>query len=328
MKNRRDLSLSKSLNGRFSQKQDEMPREPGIMGSEDGKLKVPNLDGYVYVTIGDKTVPVYNSLVAPRIGLKVWVGRSPIDRTIYQVLGTRSDKPTGGVVGTGGYAPSSYYEWMAKNGGQDPLHVHLRAISYLKSGISPNGGMNVQLYKGFVNSGGTMMHVDTQDVDISAHIPTVDGNAAMVLITIDNTGAVVQTKGTEFVIADIDYGVLPTVPADTVFVSSAVRVYYGQTKVQETKTNRDIVDLRFTGLNWGGGAAGTAFDIPIVTSDPVTPGDGEMWLLRETTGAIPNGTPIGLLLALTYTGNTGSTAPLQLSAWDDDANTIIRYASL
>lgn len=65
--------------------------------------------------------------------------------------------------------------------------------------------------------------------------------------------------------------------------------------------------------------------IPIVTSDPVSPADGELWLLRETTGAIADGTPIGLLLALTYTDNAGATAPLQLSVWDDVTSQIIRY---
>lgn len=82
-------------------------------------------------------------------------------------------------------------------------------------------------------------------------------------------------------------------------------------------------------------AAGKAFtvdgspisgsSIPVVTSDPVSPADGELWLLRETSGAVPDGTPIGLLLALTYTGNTGTTLPLQLSVWDDVTNQIVRY---
>lgn len=323
-----DIEFSNKLKGRFKAKQDQMPKQAGIMGSSDGTLRVPNLDGYIYVTIGDKTVPVYNSLVTPAIGKKVWVGYTSVESKLYQVLSTRSEKPTGDQVGIGGgYAPSKYYEWLAKNGGQDPLHVHLRAISYLKIGVSATGGLNIQLYKGFVNSGGTFLHVATQDLDLTAHVPATAGNAALVLITIDDTGAVVQTKGTEFAIADIAYTDLPAVPADTVFVCGAARVYNGQTVFQERKTNTDFIDLRFTGLNWGAGAAGTAFDIPIVISDPVTPTDGEMWQLRETTGAIPDGTAMGMM-CLTYAGNAGVTAELQLSEWDDVAGVVIRYAKL
>jgi hypothetical protein len=76
---------------------------------------------------------------------------------------------------------------------------------------------------------------------------------------------------------------------------------------------------------WADFAGGAGTSIPIVTSDPGSPTDGELWLLRATVGGIANGVPIGLLLALTYTGNSGSTVPLQLSVWDDVVGSIIRY---
>jgi hypothetical protein len=41
--------------------------------------------------------------------------------------------------------------------------------------------------------------------------------------------------------------------------------------------------------------------VPQVTSDPASPADEDVWVLRENDGeAIPNGTPIGMLLGLTY----------------------------
>jgi hypothetical protein len=46
--------------------------------------------------------------------------------------------------------------------------------------------------------------------------------------------------------------------------------------------------------------------IPELTSDPASPVAESAWVLRSGSGgAIADGTPIGLLLALTYTDNAG-----------------------
>ena len=65
-------------------------------------------------------------------------------------------------------------------------------------------------------------------------------------------------------------------------------------------------------------------NIPIVTSDPVAPGDGDMWKLRETSTPFADGEAMGMT-CYTYFGDTGITSPLQLSMWDATAGTIIRY---
>lgn len=61
--------------------------------------------------------------------------------------------------------------------------------------------------------------------------------------------------------------------------------------------------------------------IPQVNTDPVAPAAESAWVLRTTAGAIPDGTPIGLLLALTYTGNTGSSS-YQFSYRTNEGTTI------
>lgn len=359
--------FAKKINERFSKKQNEMQREPGIMGGGDNTLKVAGLSNFIYVTLNDKTVPVYNVRVAPKLGVKVWVGYSPEEPNLFQVLSTRSDTPAGGQVVGGGYAPSAYYEWMRKGGGQDPLHVHLRAFSPLKIGVSSAGGLNIELYYGVVYSGTTFIRVLKQDLDMTSYIPSTADKCKLVLVSIDDTGTAVITAGTEFdqTAYDPETSItteLPAIPADTVFVCGAVRVYTGQTTFRETHTNTDFIDLRFSGLSGGtitpsvsdhallsnlnstsyyhltqaqyadltdGGAttlhthAGST--IPIVTTDPGSPADGELWLLRETTGAIPDGTPIGLLLGLTYTSNSGSVAPLQLSVNDSGTTRRLQF---
>ena len=248
--------FSKNLKQRFAKKQNEMRREPGVMGDSVGGLLVSGLDGFVYVTIGDKAFPVFNNRVPAQIGIKVWVGYAPEEPNLYQVLSTRSESPAGVETGFVGYAPAKRYEWHAVGGGQDPLNVHLRAFTPLKLGVSSAGGMNVDLYRGFVWTGTEYLTIARQDLDLTTHIPTDPDKAALVLITIDDAGAVVQTKGSEVDIDLLALSDLPAIPAGTVFVCGAVRVYTGQTAVQEGRTNTDFWDGRFPGyFTAGGGGA-------------------------------------------------------------------------
>ena len=243
-----DNAFAKRLKSRLDRKQNRLDKQPGIMGDASGNLTVAGLDNFVYVSIGDKALPVFNNRVIPQAGVKVWVGYSDEEPTLYQVLSTRSESPSqvneGGFTG---YAPAKRYEWLATNGGQDPLHVHNRAISFLKIGTSATGGMNVNLFRGFIWTGTTFLHISQQDIDLTSFIPVTAGKAAFVLITIDTTGTVVTTDG-----ADVDIDLLdvdndiPAPPASTAFICGAVRVYNGQTAVQEARTNTDFVDLRLT----------------------------------------------------------------------------------
>lgn len=310
--------FSRNLKQRFDKKQNELRRQPGVMGDGIGNLVVAELESFVYVTIGDKAFPVFNNRVPPQIGVKVWVGYAPEEPTLFQVLSTRGETPAGVETGFVGYAPARRYEWHAVSGGQDPLNVHLRAFTPLKLGVSNTENfltLYVDLYRGFVFTGTQYVSIARQDLDLYAHIPTVAGKAALVLITINDAGAVIQTKGSEVNINALTLSNLPAIPAGTVFVCGAVRVYTGQTSVQEGRINTDFVDLRFPGYFTGGGTS-----IPIVTSDPTLPHEG-LWLLRETIGAHADGEAMGAL-GMTYTGDAGAVQPLQLSV--DDNGTIRR----
>lgn len=248
---RPDKVFAKKINERFSKKQNEMKRLPAQMGGGDGVLRVPGLNNFVYVTIADKTLPAFNNRVPPKKGLRIWVGYSPEEPNLFQVLSTRTDTPAGDVDTTiGGYAPAIRYEWLAKYGGEDPLNVHLRAFTPLKLGVSATGGLNVDLYSGYVYSSG-YIHIDRQDIDMTSHVPSTSGKCALVLVTINTSGTVVTTKGSEVNVADLVVTDLPAIPSNTVFVCGAVRVYNGQTVFQERKTNTDFVDLRFAGLAGG-----------------------------------------------------------------------------
>jgi hypothetical protein len=247
--------FAQRIKERFAQKQDELQRIPGVMGDGNGHLYPDGLSNFVYVVFADKSMPVFNTRVAAGLGVKIWVGYAPEEPTLFQVLSLRSETPSGSVEIAQGFAPAKRYEWQAVGGGQDPLHVHLRAFSPLKLGMSATGGMNVDLFRGYVHNGTTWLKIDRQDIDLTSYIPATTGKAAMVLITIDNTGAIVKTDGADVNIEDMDITALPAIPANTVFVCGAVRVYNGQEKVQEGRTASDFVDLRFPGV--AAGASGT-----------------------------------------------------------------------
>lgn len=76
---------------------------------------------------------------------------------------------------------------------------------------------------------------------------------------------------------------------------------------------------------WVWGRSGSGTSISILTSDPGSPADGELWLLRETVGAHADGEAMGML-AMTYTGDTGAVAPLQLSVNDDGVTRRITFS--
>lgn len=260
---------------RLNEKQNRLDKQPGILGDGQGRVTVAGLPNFVYVSIGDKALPVFNNRVIPQAGVKVWVGYSDEEPTLYQVLSTRSDAPSqandGGFTG---YAPAKRYEWLATNGGQDPLHVHNRAISFLKLGVSAQGGMYVNVFRGFIWTGTVYQHIDSADTDLTSYIPATSGKAAFVLVTISTAGTITFTDGADVDIALLDVDAdIPAPPADTAFVCGAVRVYNGQTEVREARTNSDIVDLRFTQYN---NAASLGLDSTYLrldaSNDPLTNG--------------------------------------------------------
>lgn len=258
------------MNDRLAKKQDEMQKQPAVFAKN---IIVPNQINFNYVTIGDKTVAVYNDRVPARAGVKIWVGYDALDQSRgkskrYQVLGTRSEDPTNGqAISLSGSPHAKSHEWLADGGGGDVLHVHQRAITFLRVGVSQTAA-HVKLYKGKIWTGTDFKNVPTQEIDLTAQIPSTAGKAAFVLITIDNTGAVVQTKGSEVNIEDLAETDRPAVPADTVFVSCCVRVYTGQVKPQEGRANTDFDDLRGTWSPSGSGISDAPSDgTPYVRKD-------------------------------------------------------------
>jgi hypothetical protein len=245
------------LDRKFQKKQNRIGAIPGQMGNGYGVLAVPGREGYYYVRVAGTVNEVFNNRVGPQNDLLVLVGYDPLQPDLFQVLSTRTVLPgsEGGINGMG-YAPAIRYQWMAPGGGQDPLFVELRQFLHLR--IGANGTMKLQVYRGVVWTGTAFVLVDKQEIDLSAYRPADLDRAALVLATIDETGQVIVTKGTEYVEATATTPALllaqiPSIPTKTRYVLGFVRLYARQTALQEARTNTDIIDLRFSGWSAGGG---------------------------------------------------------------------------
>ncbi len=80
--------------------------------------------------------------------------------------------------------------------------------------------------------------------------------------------------------------------------------------------NPFIDNLDFT----GSGGSGTT--IPEYATDPVSPAANSAWVLKTVAGGISIGSPIGLLLALTYAVTSGGSTTYQFSYRTTEATTI------
>lgn len=237
------ISLKRALKNRLDDKQNSIMAKHGMMGDGTGVLEVTDLEHYVYVRTSAGIEEVFNNRVPPENDLMVMLGYDPTQPDLYQVLSTRTAAP-GGVTGgaVAGYAPAIRYQWMADGGGQDPLWIDIRQFLPLRVGTYL--GMLIQIYRGVVKSGSTWIDVNTQTMLLTSHVPTTAGNAAFVLITVDTTGDAIATKGAETTVELLSLADIPAAPTGTLVELAAVRVYNGQTAVQEARTNTDIKDLR------------------------------------------------------------------------------------
>jgi hypothetical protein len=261
---------------------------PAQMGDGYGNLAYPGKPGYFFCRVAGQIEVIYNDRVAAQNDLLVDVGRDTIAGSetpgIFKVLSTRTSSPAGagGQVQVG-YAPANRYEWMAPGGGQDPLWVQQRQYMPLRTG--QYSGMTIEIYPGIVDVGaGVAKIIPFTLLSLSAYVPVNAGNAALVLITIDTDGTIVATKSSEFILAnmtsnDLMLANIPPAPAGSCYRSAAVRVYTGQTAVQESRTNTDIIDLR-----------GSNVDAPISTAqaeaDAAVLAEARNLIIARTSGPL------------------------------------------
>ena len=186
---------------------------------------------------------VYNDTVPLRHDMKVTVGKGKNHPRQWRVIGTAGASPMGEGVTVNTLAPhGDTHRYLAN----DTVYVDIRAFTNLGVYVTNPESLYVTVFRGYVWTGTAYILVATQTVNLTAHVPSTAGKAALVLITVASDGSIATTKGSEVDLADLTITDCPGAPAGTLKRSAAVRVYAGQTKIIENSTDgSDIVDLRF-----------------------------------------------------------------------------------
>lgn len=239
------------LEKRLNEKADDLAKYAGIIGDGYGRVYFGASKTSVYVRVGNQISVAICTRVQPYDGMAVWVGFANEEKTLYQVLSTRTID-TKSTNPANGYAPANRYRYMAKGGGQDPLWIENRA--WLPLRVGTGGGMSINLYEGYLWTGTNFIFIPTDSaVDLTSHIPSTSGKAAWVMITMNNAGTVIETKGTEVDLADLcpvgnELLNLPDVPSGTIECLAAIRVYEGQTEIREGRATLDGTGAAFTDI--------------------------------------------------------------------------------
>ena len=219
----------------LAQKQDTQNYIPAILGNGSGVVAIPNTVNRVYVRVGDSVQDVVNNGAVPEINdYPVWIGITPMQPDIKQVLGLRS-----GALFSSADAPdlnavahhAASHRWLGSgvNGGTDPVFIELRQFLPLR--VSAVGGLKINVYPGLLYIAGTLVQVSTPAaIDLTNYVPHPSGgkaNGKFVLVYVDNTGAVAIADGALADVTALTAADIPAVPTGGTQLA-AVRLYTWQ----------------------------------------------------------------------------------------------------
>jgi hypothetical protein len=208
------------------------------MGDGAGVVAVPGRSGYIYVRdIRGNVSIVWNTSVPNIVNQPVFVayldGRLQVVRVRDVFFGS---KPTN--VGPHNWT----HEWSASGG--DVVRVFGMQMMPWKAEIDSADAFTVNIYRAIYDADGTWVVEGVEDIDLNAHIPGTSANGCYVLLSIDTSGVINHTVGsdvdpyTTLAVTDI-----PAIPTDEKPLW-AIRLYYGQTTLSQTPQDNDFIDLR------------------------------------------------------------------------------------
>lgn len=235
----------------FGQYQEKPVAEPGLLGDGNGNVSVPNRPRYVYARmLSQLDVPfeVFNDRTPFVDNLPVLIGYDPDNRNLLQVLKVRlgiTDESAGGITyPTGVPNHGASHEWLSPYGGYDIAFIHIRQWLPLRV-YGSSSGVKIKVYPGYVfcASSQEYLYVSPSETDLAAHLPSV-GSARWALVSVTEAGAIRVTLGTAVSLYSLTLADIPAITQGDRPLA-AVRLYGGQTRIRETRTITDIVDLRF-----------------------------------------------------------------------------------
>ena len=221
-------------------------RMAAFLGDADGNVAVDGRVGWVYARLegSDVALQAYNQTVASIADSPVWIERIPAVDGVLQIISTRAvtaqsgDEAAGGVYGIPSHANT--HRWMAADGGSDPVMVELRQWMPLR--VTPTGGLTVKVYPGVLPDGDTWQSVPEQTLDLTSYVPAAAGQARLVLLYLTSAGIFSASAGTAK--AAPTWNDIPALPDDS-WSLAIVYLEYGQTEITESRTQTDLMDLRW-----------------------------------------------------------------------------------
>ena len=239
--------LTQAFEGLLGTKQDILASFPALLGNGQGIVDVPGEVNKVFVRVADQVQEVRCTRLTVRIDwLPIIVGTTAEEPNVTQVLSANL-----GVLNAMGYALGTVtshaltHQLWATDGGTDP--IYLQGYQILPGRLGPVAtSVSVTVYPFILYVNDQWQEIGNVTLSLSAQVPATAGKCRMVLISVDTSGDLVQTAGSEVDLASLaPLTDTPQPPAGTKIVLGAVRCYQGQTKTQMGRQNKDILDLRW-----------------------------------------------------------------------------------
>jgi hypothetical protein len=233
------------------------------MGDASGVVAVAGRPGYIYVRDARGNVSiVWNTTVPNIVNQPVFVayldGRIQVVRVRDVFL---TSKPSN-------VGPHSWsHEWTESGG--DVVRVFDMQIMPWKAYPNADDAFTVDVYRAVYDAAGTWI-VDTIDeIDLNAHVPGSSNNGCYVLLSIDDTGVINHTVGSNVnPYTNLDIEDIPAIPTDEKPLW-AIRLYYNQTGIHQIPTDNDFIDLRDSmhSVGGGGGTVATGAELDTGTNN-------------------------------------------------------------
>lgn len=240
--------LRRRLQQILSEKQGLIIGYVGTLGKLDGTVAVPDNPNHVYVRMVDQPISeVYNTRVPYIPELKVIVGFDPLQPYLWQVL-TEAPNYSYGVTGSEVPVISPHAEthrWMGGGvrGGTDIVWVEGRQIMPFRI---TGSGLTIFVHRGVYHDGTQWREVAPSTViDLESEVPATSGKGLYVLVTLDDSGSIQTTTGSEVDAVDLAITDIPAPPPGTRYIIGAIRLYEGQDNIEEALSYTDMFDGRF-----------------------------------------------------------------------------------
>lgn len=260
----------RAVESAFGTKQNKIDWRPATLGDGRGTVSTGNNMVYCRLTENSSVIEVLNLRVAPVDGLRVRIAKTPEMPLVWQVIGqddqrTDENGNNGGGVSYNVGPHHRLHEYL----GVDQVNVDWRQITNLR--VYAAGSMVIGVLAGLIPRPGSDLVVPTQTYDLTAYVPA--SGALYALITIDTAGALAVTTGaTVDSILSLTLADIPDTP-DGHFRLAAVRLYFGQTAINESTVSNDIRDLRYPQERIAG-EAGTIFGVQTANTIYAGPASG------------------------------------------------------